>query len=68
VVREYMFGKMVTVMKDHGLMALKMVKEPTNFLVEILTQGLMRMVYHTVRMEFIDGNLVHIFKVNLLKE
>jgi hypothetical protein len=65
VVREYMSGKMVTVMKDHGLMVLKMAKEPTNFLVEIPTQALMRMAYHMVRMEFIDGNLVLIFKVNL---
>ena len=56
---------MATVMKDHGLMALKMVRELINFVVEILTQGLMRMAYRMVRMEFIDGNLVHIFKVNL---
>ena len=60
-----MFGKMVTVMKDHGLTVLKMAKEQTNFLVEIPTQALMRMAYHMVRMEFIDGNLVLIFKVNL---
>jgi hypothetical protein len=37
VAREFMFGKMATVMKDHGLMASKTVKELINFLVVILT-------------------------------
>ena len=68
MVKVFIFGKMVIVMKVHGKMASKMDKEQINLQMEIFILGLTLMVFLMDKMGSINGDPVHFLKVNSLEE